>query len=165
MVGLAPIYAQKPESQGRSSQPTPGLKQSDKDFIQTAGTGGKAEVKLAEAAVKQGHSSEVKTFAEKLVKDHTAANTELTTLAKTKNIEIPPCPEKEKEKHEALLKKKGADFDAAFLAEMEKCHQKDIALFEKASKEASDADVKAFAAKTLPVLKSHAEMIPKHPKS
>ena len=35
--------------------------------------------------------------------------------------------------------------------------KKDIQLFEKASKDADDAEVKAFAAKTLPTLKAHHE--------
>jgi putative membrane protein len=34
-------------------------------------------------------------------------------------------------------------------------HKEDVDMFEKASNKGTDADVKAFAAKTLPVLRTH----------
>jgi putative membrane protein len=37
-------------------------------------------------------------------------------------------------------------------------HKEDVAEFEKEAKSGKDADVKAFAAKTLPTLKEHLEM-------
>jgi putative membrane protein len=37
-------------------------------------------------------------------------------------------------------------------------HQKDVADFEKAAKSAKDADVKDFAARTLPTLQSHLQL-------
>lgn len=36
-------------------------------------------------------------------------------------------------------------------------HKMDVALFENTSKRADDAEVKAFASKTLPTLKAHKE--------
>ena len=38
-------------------------------------------------------------------------------------------------------------------------HEKDVAEFEKQSQSNPDADVKAFAAKTLPTLKKHLDQI------
>ena len=41
---------------------------------------------------------------------------------------------------------------------MVKDHEKDVAEFEEEAKDGSDADVKAWANKTLPTLKKHLEM-------
>ncbi len=51
---------------------------------------------------------------------------------------------------------KAKDFDKEFVNEVGlDDHKVDIALFEKTSKDADDAEVKAFAAKTLPTLRAH----------
>ncbi len=60
---------------------------------------------------------------------------------------------------EKLSKLSGADFDKEYVAAMVADHEKDVAAFENVSKTAADADVKAFATKTLPTLKMHLEMI------
>jgi len=54
--------------------------------------------------------------------------------------------------------KVGADFDKAFASAAVSDHKKAVKAFEKAANEAKDADVKAFAAKTLPALKEHLSM-------
>ena len=49
-------------------------------------------------------------------------------------------------------------FDKEFIREVGiDDHRKDIKLFEKASKNADDPQIKAFAAKTLPALVNHRE--------
>jgi ferritin-like metal-binding protein YciE len=50
--------------------------------------------------------------------------------------------------------KSGADFDKAYAADMVSDHKKAVEAFEKAATDATDAEVKAFAVKTLPTLKS-----------
>ncbi len=46
----------------------------------------------------------------------------------------------------------GAAFDRAYMDDMVKDHQEDVAEFQREANGGSDADVKAFAAKTLPTL-------------
>lgn len=162
---VLPAQAEPENSKGRSSQPGQvGAMENEKMFVQKAGAAGMGEVKLAEAATEKGTSEHVKTVAAKLLADHTKANTELMALAKAKSITIPEPMEKDKKMQEHVLSKSGAEFDAAFLEHMGKCHEKDIALFEKAARELKDPELKAFAQQTLPVLKSHAEMITGHVK-
>ena len=53
----------------------------------------------------------------------------------------------------------GEDFDRRYAESMGvEAHEDNIELFQKASKEAEDADVKAYAQKTLPALQKHLEM-------
>ena len=57
-----------------------------------------------------------------------------------------------------LAKLSGADFDREYMDMMVKDHVKDVKEFEDASTKAKDADVKAWAAKTLPTLREHLQM-------
>lgn len=57
-----------------------------------------------------------------------------------------------------LSKLSGADFDKAYMNEMLKDHEKDVALFEKEANSGKDADVKSWATSTLPTLRDHLQM-------
>jgi putative membrane protein len=52
-------------------------------------------------------------------------------------------------------KLEGAQFDREFLRYQVMHHEKDVAAFNLQAKEGQDPDLKAFAAKQLPVLKEH----------
>src|SRR5215217_2215344 len=52
----------------------------------------------------------------------------------------------------------GAEFDRAYSKMMLKDHNKDVSEFEKQSTRGTDADLKAFAATTLPTLQQHLQM-------
>ncbi len=54
-----------------------------------------------------------------------------------------------------MRKLEGAAFDQAYIADQIKDHEKAIALFEKEARSGKDAELKAFAEKTLPTLKDH----------
>ena len=64
----------------------------------------------------------------------------------------------EKATTDGMAKLNGAEFDRAYMKHMVDEHHQDIREFEKASKSASDSDIKAFAARTLPTLQSHLEL-------
>jgi putative membrane protein len=54
-----------------------------------------------------------------------------------------------------LAKEQGADFDKAYMSHMQDDHRKAVSLFEKQAKSGDDAELKAFAQKTLPTLQEH----------
>lgn len=129
-------------------------------FMTEAAQGGMAEVELGKLASTKGQNASVKQFGQQMMADHTRANNELKQLASKKNVTLPTDVGAEhKESMEKLSKLSGAEFDKEYVAEMVKDHEKDVADFQTQSESATDADVKAFAAKTLPTLKSHLEMI------
>ena len=129
-------------------------------FINAAAAGGMAEVELGKMAVQKAQNADVKAFAQKMVEDHSKAGDELKQLAAQKNVVLPPdfLPES-KQLMEKLSKSNGAEFDKEYVKAMVENHKKDVTAFENASKTAGDADVKEFAAKTLPTLKTHLELI------
>lgn len=132
----------------------------DAKFAVTAANGGMAEVALAKLAQAKATSPKVKEFADMMVTDHTKANDELMALAKAKNIALPDAvSDDEKKAMDDLSKKSGKDFDKAYVDLMVDDHKKDVKEFEDATQSLKDADVKAFAVKTLPTLKAHLEHI------
>jgi putative membrane protein len=130
------------------------LSSQDRKFIEEAAKGGMMEVHMGHMAVEHGMSAAVKSFGQRMVTDHGKANDELTALAKKKGITLPPDDPKMAESS-SLAKKNGADFDRAYAKDMVEDHQKDISEFEKEASSGSDPDVKSWASKTLPTLRSH----------
>ena len=132
----------------------------DLAFINEAAPGGMAEVELGKMAVEKAQNADVKMFAQKMVDDHSKAGDELKKLAEQKKVMLPPdVLPAHKQLMEKLSKLSGADFDKEYVKAMLEAHEKDVTAFENVSKTAGDADVKAFATKTLPTLKMHLEMI------
>lgn len=135
------------------------LNSQDSNFLMDAAMGGMMEVELGRVAAQKGVSDAVKQFGQKMVDDHSAANTELTSIASGKGITLPATLD---EKHQAHVTKlsamSGAEFDRAYGKMMLSDHTKDVAEFEKQSTKGTDPDLKAFAGKTLPTLQEHLQM-------
>jgi putative membrane protein len=133
----------------------------DSRFAITAAEGGMLEVELGRLASSKAANAEVKEFAAKMVTDHSKANAELTQIASGKSLML-PTQEQVKSKHQGMISKleklEGAAFDRAYMADMVKDHDKDVALFEKQAKNGRDVALQAFAEKTLPTLREHQKM-------
>lgn len=140
-------------SLGASAQ----VSKKDQEFMTKAAAGGLYEVQAGNLAQEKGHSAGVKSFGAMLLKDHSAANEELKALAGRKGVTLPAAvPADKKKRLDKIAQAK--NFDKEFVDEVGvDDHKDDIKLFEKASTDADDADVKAFATKTLPTLKAHRE--------
>jgi len=127
--------------------------------MKEAAEGGMAEVEMGKLASQKAQNPDVKKFGQMMVTDHTAANTELKALAAKKNIALPADAGSHKSNMDALAKESGAGFDKAYVNDMVSDHEKDVSDFQKQADSSSDPDVKAFAAKTLPVLRKHLDAI------
>jgi putative membrane protein len=165
---------------GKASQ----LSRGDEKFIKDACRGGKMEVQMGNLGVQRAQNPQVKEFAQRLIDDHTKANSELKQLATSKGLIFPDSDSvaeatditdadrtrvrerddtdkdaKGEHKEHGSLKKleglSGTEFDREFVRMAVKDHEKDVSEFEKASQKLDDSEVKAFAAKTLPTLREH----------
>ncbi len=148
-------------SQLQAADPASTLSSADETFVKTASQHGLGEVQIAALGVKKASRPDVKELAEKLVTEHTAANSDLTALSQTKKVAISAVTDpKDTEKLKALEgKQTGDEFDKAFLNQLERDHKAAIALFEDASKDSKDDQVKAWAGKTLPTLRAHLDHV------
>jgi putative membrane protein len=80
-------------------------------------------------------------------------------LASQKKVTLPSdLDQKHRAMQERLAKLKGAPFDKAYMAHMVTAHQQAVTVFQQEAKGGKDPDVKAWAAKTLPVLQEHYKM-------
>ena len=148
-------------------EPTQKLARGDRKFIDDAANSGMFEVQVAQLAASKANDPNVKSFAGMLVDQHTAANNELVKIANARGVELPAAPKRSLRRDiEKLAKKNGDEFDRDFVRNVGiKAHEKDIKLFEKASKNVKDAELKAFVDKTLPVLREHLAAAEKLPQS
>jgi putative membrane protein len=125
-------------------------------FALKAAAGGKMEVELGYMAQQKAQSPRVKQFAAMMIKDHSKSNAELMALATAKSILIPSkLPEDIQQHIDEMKKLGGTEFDKHYMGMMTDDHKDDIDQFEMAAKNLKDAEIKAFAAKTLPTLKMH----------
>jgi putative membrane protein len=129
-------------------------------FLTEAAKGGMAEVQLSQVAAGKAQNADVKKFAQKMIEDHTNANAELKQLAGKKTVTLPTELDAEhKTIKDRLSGLSGAEFDKEYVNAMVADHEKSVALFKSQAEKGTDADAKAFAAKTLPKLQMHLDMV------
>ena len=132
----------------------------DQDFILAAAQGGMTEVKLGGLAAQNGTRADVKEFGQMMVKDHSAINADLKALASQKGVTLPDSLDT---KHQGMVDKlaalNGSAFDEAYISAMVKGHKMDAKAFKAESVATTDADIKSFVDKSLPVVEMHLEHI------
>jgi len=131
----------------------------DKDFVAKVASAGQFEVKSSQLALQKSTNTDLKMFAQQMVNDHTKASQDLTTLASRKGWAMPTAMDAE---HTEMLNRLGKlqsyDFDKAYGDIQVKEHEKAVTMFGQAAKDVQDADLKAWANKTLPTLREHLQM-------
>ncbi|HEV7822938.1 MAG TPA: DUF4142 domain-containing protein [Burkholderiales bacterium] len=136
------------------------LSSKDRQFISKAAQAGHAEVAAGKLAASQASSDEVKKFGQHMVDDHGKANEELARIAQAKGITPPAGPDAAHQRLATRLQAaKAAEFDRLYVSEAGvKDHKAAVALFTDQAKNGKDAELKAFAEKTLPTIKEHQKM-------
>jgi len=127
-------------------------------FVDDAAQGGITEVEAGKLALEKSSPADVKTFAQHMVTDHTKANQELTALAKKLDIEVPDDAALTDKAKKAILEMRDESFDKAYANNQVAAHEKTVELFQKEAASSDNAELKAFAAKTLPTLEAHLKM-------
>ena len=140
-------------------QPGSMVAASDRAFAREAAIANMAEVDLGNLAKEKASNADVKTFGDKMVTDHGKANDELKQWADQNKVTVPTeLDAKHKAMHDRLAKLSGDAFDKAYMRDMVTDHKADVAKFRSESKTAHNADLKAWAGKTLPTLEDHLKM-------
>jgi putative membrane protein len=132
------------------------LDEHDKQFLTKAAEGSMEEVALATTVSQKATMPEVKSFADRMASDHTKASDELKSLAAKKGVTLPSEMEKSQQNEaDKLAKLTGKKVDKEYASYAVKDHEKDLKEFQKAAKDAKDPDIKAWAAKMVPILEDH----------
>ena len=131
----------------------------DRQFMTHAAQGGMAEVRLGQLASDHANADAVKQFGQRMVQDHSKANDELSQLAQRKGVDLPKDLDTEQQATmDRLSKLSGSEFDRAYIRDMVRDHVEDVREFQRESRTAQDADLKAWVTKTLPTLQEHLRM-------
>jgi len=131
----------------------------DTTFATKAAAGGMAEVQLGQLALKNASNADVKSFAQKMVDDHTQAGDKLKSVAAKDSLNLPSdIDAKDKATYDRLSKLHGAAFDRAYMRDMVKDHKTDVAEFQREANRGKNQDLKQFASETLPTLQEHLKM-------
>ena len=120
-----------------------------------AAMGGMAEVEMGQLAQEKASNPRVKAFGEMMVRDHSAANNDLKSIAGKKSVTLPDNIGKHQDHYNDLSKKTGKDFDKAYMKMMESDHKNVVDEFEKCAKNGTDPDIKTFCSQKLPTLRMH----------
>jgi putative membrane protein len=159
-VLAGPALAQQTAATGNAA--TGQLNSVDRQFVSSAASGGVAEVETAQLAQQRGSKAQVKSFAQRMIDDHTKANQQLASLASQAGITPPTEPDAKEKAAAAKLKAlNGAAFDRTYVRQEIQDHKDTIALFRKEAKSGQDPQLKQFAAQTLPTLEQHLKMAQK----
>lgn len=149
------------EAQGVNEQQAEGTAMEDQmtnlsDFMTKAASSGMLEVEAGRLAQEKGQNQQVKDFGQMMVTDHTQANDQLKTLASQHNVTLPDSMSQEHMDHmQSLRDKTGAEFDQEYMDLMVTSHEEAVSLFEDASNNLENAEVKGFASTILPKLQQH----------
>ena len=130
-------------------------KDNDKAFTGKVSQGGLYEVMASKFAATKATAPDVKDVALTEVHDHELVNAGLKKAATAAGVTITPGLNPEFTERLAKLKAvASADFDAAYIADMQAIHDKDEKLFAEEAMDGSDA-FKAFAHQTDLIVKRH----------
>lgn len=128
----------------------------DAQFLVNAAEINREEISLGQLAQQSGKSAKVKELGKMMEDAHTKSLSALTALAKSKNITLPEAQTDDgQDAYKKLTEKTGNEFDKEYADMMVKGHKDAISLFENASNDATDPDIKSWASTSLPDLRTH----------
>ena len=161
LLTLAPglLAAQAPAGNHLDNGAKKMMKSSDATFALKAAQGGFAEVKLGQLALEKASSTDVKSFAQKMIDDHSKANNQLKEAAGKDRMTLPSTMDaKDQSLYNQLRDLSGPAFDKAYMKAMVKDHEEDVKEFQKEANKGANPDIKNFASTTLPTLQEHLEL-------
>jgi putative membrane protein len=137
---------------------TLGLSPTTGDFVQEAAISDMFEISSSKLAAERTTGA-TKQFAEKMVADHTKTTSEIKPLATAAHVDVPA---KMDDAHQRMLDKltglKGDDFVKQYHSDQDTAHKQAVSLFTRYAKGGDNAELKAWAGKTLPALQGHYDM-------
>ena len=138
-----------------------GISPSTPDFVKEVAISDMFEIESNKVGEQKGNAAQ-KAFAAQMVADHTKTSTELKTIisgGKIQGVELPTgIDSSHQSKLDKLKNQNGDDFVSEFNSQQVSAHKDAVSLFERYSNGGDNAELKAWAGKTLPALRHHLEM-------
>ncbi len=139
---------------------TLGIAPTTADFVKEVAISDMFEIQSSQLAQNKGNAEE-KSFASKMITDHTKTSTELKGLVTSGKVkaELPTALDSSHQsKLDKLKGESGKDFSSDFDSVQVSAHKDAVSLFERYAKGGDNSVLKDWAGMTLPALKHHLEM-------
>jgi putative membrane protein len=137
---------------------TTSLSQSEQDFMMEAVRADLAEIDMAQVALQNSGTSEVKDFANMIKSDHTSALEGLSELMKDMDVPQPKSiPVELQQDISRMSSLTGGELDREFVNMIVSQQQKAVEMFRDQQSTAQNEDVKKYVEDTLPRLEMHLE--------
>lgn len=153
---VAPALAQSNSSSGANSTSSQ-TANSTQDFATKAAESGMFEIQSSQLALTKSQDKDIRTFAQKMIDDHTKADQKLKSIAKNEHL-----PTSLDRQHQQMITRLQGDNGSTFAEDFKQmqvaAHQQAIELFQNYAKDGSDQQLKQFAEQTLPTLQDHLKM-------
>jgi putative membrane protein len=135
------------------------------EFVNKVAVSDMFEIQSSQLALTEKQpDKDTKPFAQRMVKDHQKTAAELKKLVESGKVQatLPTALDSDHTKMlDELKMKTGKEFDQSYDQIQVKAHQDAVALFEAYAKAGDNAELKKWAANTLPHLKQHLAMAQK----
>jgi putative membrane protein len=137
-----------------------GVTPSTDDFVKEVAISDMFEIESSKLGEQKGTAQE-KTFAQRMVTDHTKTTNELKGMVESGKVKA-TLPTALDSSHQSKLDKlqdaSGKDFSSDFNSDQVSAHKDAVSLFERYAKGGDNTELKDWAGKTLPTLRQHLEM-------
>ncbi len=119
-----------------------------------------AEINAGKLAQDKASSDEVKSFAKKMVDDHTKALDDLKQLAQSKGVTLPTETSSQHMAEEKRLRALSGDkFDRQYMKQSgDRAHKETHRLLQRTASRAEDTDLKNYASKAVGTVETHQQM-------
>lgn len=154
---LLPIAAAEAQTQAASTTAANPLPEPDRDFVQAASMSSSTEIDAAKLAQTNTEDKDVKSFAHRMMLDHTKLTVQLKAAA-PHGVEVPK-DNSDTAVLDALKPLKNKEFDETYIAKIGlKGHEDAVAAFKKEIADGQNADLKKLAQKGLPEIEHHYQL-------
>ncbi|WP_425148602.1 DUF4142 domain-containing protein [Deinococcus sp.] len=137
------------------------LSRTDVTFVSKAAMGNNFELKAAQLALSMAKSAQVRTYAQKMIADHTklGADVKAAVMSADPAMKLPAGVSSAQQQMLDQLKAAGSSFEQMYKTQMVTSHDQTYQLFDKYSRKSSaNPGLKKVIAGALPTVKMHWDM-------
>jgi putative membrane protein len=151
--------AEGTEAAGDASEAAVAAAGPAQSFANAAAASDTFEIQTSKLAADKAGSAKVKSFAQEMIKAHTASTAKLMTAAASATLTPDPTMTPEQQKTLSDLQgKTGADFDTAYARAQVEAHQMTLDTLKSYAANGDSAPLKGFANEITPTVAHHLDM-------
>lgn len=131
-------------------------------YAMTAALSDMYEIESSRLALEKSNSAEVKQFAQMMVDGHTQTTAELKSALAAAGVSMTPPATLDARRQAMVDELRGieaAAFDTAYLDQQTRAHEEALNLHQGFAQSGDSAPLKAFAAKTAPIVQGHLDTV------